>query len=65
MDWGWSVGGYVALWWMVLFTLLPWGWRAGKPGLLVKAAVATVGAAVLWGVIFAISLSGIITFAQP
>ena len=62
MDWGWGVGGYVALWWMVLFTLLPWGWRTKKPGLAVKGLVATVGAAVLWGAVYAISLSGFISF---
>ncbi len=61
MGWGWGVGGYAVLWWMVLFTLLPWGWRTRRPGLAVKAMVATVAAAVLWGAVRAVSLWGVIS----
>ncbi len=62
MDWVWGVVGYGVLWWMVLFSLFPWGRRSGKKrGPLLKAAVATLGAAVLWVTIYLISLSDFIS----
>ena len=62
MTWTSGVVLFVLIWWMVLFTVLPWGIRragdedkghdAGaplKPRLWRKAAITTAISAVLWG----------------
>ncbi len=58
---------YVIIWWMVLFTVLPWGVRRAenpepghepaapdKPMLWRKAAITSVIAALLWGLLYAV-----------
>ena len=68
---------YFVVWWMVIFAVLPWGVRsigreevsqghaAGapqKPRIVLKMAVTTLVAAVVWLGIYAIIESGWITF---
>lgn len=72
----WFIGPlvYIVLWWMVLVTILPIGNRPAekvepghaegvptRPRLRLKALIATVVAAVLWGVIYWVIASGVIT----
>jgi predicted secreted protein len=66
---------YVIVWWLVLFTVLPFGNRAPdevqpgtvesapeRPRLWIKALVTTVIASLIWGVIYWIIESDLITF---
>jgi len=65
MSWPIAIGTYVVIWWITIFAILPWGVRPaeeGDPGhaagapanprLLLKAAVTTVVAAVLWLLVY-------------
>jgi len=77
MNWFEALVTFIIIWWMVLFTVLPWGVRtpgegeAGKghatsaplkPRLWLKALVTTGIALVLWGVAFALASSDLISF---
>ena len=68
---------YFIIWWMVLFMVLPWGVRRIEPGelgkgedpgapvkahLLVKFAVTTVVAGVIFGLVYLVIVSGVISF---
>ncbi|MCW2247571.1 putative secreted protein [Azospirillum fermentarium] len=70
-----GIAVYVVVWWVVLFAVLPWGVRAEeapepgtdrgaprRPHILLKFAVTTVIAAVVWGIIDAVVLSDLISF---
>jgi predicted secreted protein len=74
---GWLAGIFVYLicWWLVLFTVLPWGVRVpdqaepghatsapSNPQLRRKLIITTVIAAVVWGLIDLVMLSGWISF---
>ena len=67
MGWYSGVATYLILWWLVLFTVLPWGVRTpdevdvekgnevgapARPRLVLKMAVTTGIAALVWGVVF-------------
>ena len=68
MNWFEGIVAYVVIWWLVLFAVLPWGVRptpVGDPGhaagapanphLVLKAAVTTAVAGLIWlGLFFAI-----------
>jgi predicted secreted protein len=62
------IGAYVIAWFLALFCLLPVGLGAVDPEtgaplspmLLRKAGIATVIAAVLWGVFYALMLTGVL-----
>jgi predicted secreted protein len=75
MNWVTGIATYVVLWWIVLFSVLPWGVRpnkeAGKgfdagapanPRLLMKALATSAISAALWLVLYAVIESGIISF---
>ena len=75
MNWFTGLMVYIIAWWMVLFTVLPWGNRAPeqaepghaesapeKPRLWLKALVTTVIASIIWGVIYWVIEADIITF---
>ena len=63
MDWLLSIGVFVLIWWLVFFTVLPWGVRKlpertlpqeegaapDKPRLVLRLWVTTLVALVLWG----------------
>lgn len=66
---------YIVVWWVVLLAVLPFGNRAPdvaepghvesapeRPRLWIKAAVTTVVATLIWGVIYWIITLGIISF---
>ena len=69
---------YIIVWWLVLFTVLPWGIRVpdqtergfadsapDRPRLWVKAGITTVIATIIWLAIFYVIESGLITFREP
>ncbi len=69
------ISGYIVVWWIVLFTVLPWGVKTPEhpveghatsapenPRLLFKAAVTSVIAAVVWGAFVAAVEYGLISF---
>ena len=68
---------YFIIWWMVIFMVLPWGVRRidpenlgkgedpgapDKPRMLIKIGVTTVAAAVIFGLVYLISISDVISF---
>jgi predicted secreted protein len=70
-----GIAVYVVLWWVVLFAVLPWGVRPAedlppgadrgapeRPRLLLKAAVTTLVAAILWLGVYAAVESGMLDF---
>ncbi len=78
MSWFTGVMVYVIIWWVVLFTVLPWGLRVPdeaepghassapeKPMLWRKAAITTAIATVLWGVAYYLIESDLISFRAP
>jgi predicted secreted protein len=74
MTWFTGVAAYVVIWWLVIFTILPWGVRpaedemglgAGAPAnprLRLKALITTGIAAVLWSILYLIVSSDIWSF---
>ncbi len=69
---------FVMIWWVVLFTVLPWGVRVpdehepghatsapSNPMLLRKALITTAISAVLWGVAYYLIESDLISFRGP
>jgi len=79
MGWVSGIAVYVIIWWLVIFMVLPWGIQTigaddvarghassapRRPRMLLKAAVTTVVAAVLWLIVFWIIDSGAISLAQ-
>ncbi len=68
------VGSFIILWWFALLIILPIGVHAGegeavagadpgapaKPKLLLKAGIATAIAIVLWGIFYALVLTGVV-----
>lgn len=80
MGWISGIAVYVIIWWLVIFVVLPWGVQTvgaedisrghapsapRRPRILLKTAVTTLVAAVLWLIVFAIIESGVISFTQP
>ena len=68
---------YVVVWWIVLFTVLPWGAtppaEPGKghaesapehPRILLKALITTLLAGVVWGGIYLLIHSDLISFRE-
>jgi predicted secreted protein len=66
---------FVIVWWMVLFTVLPWGIRReespedghepgapANPRLWLKAGITTLIACVIWGIIYWVIASDLIHF---
>jgi predicted secreted protein len=79
MNLGTGIAVYVVLWWVVLFAVLPWGVHVPdrqenpayaasapeRPRMLLKAAVTTVIAAVLWLGVEWLATTDLITFRGP
>ncbi len=75
MNWFFGIATYVILWWLVIFTVLPFGVRhaeegdmghaAGAPAnphLALKAAVTSVVAMVLWLLAYWAVSAGLLNF---
>lgn len=78
VNWFTGILVFVIVWWMVLFTVLPWGNRPPddvgeghadsapeKPRLLIKALVTTLIAALIWCAVYWVIGSGLVTFREP
>ena len=77
MDWVSGLVVYILLWWWVFFMALPVGNRPpedvgdghaasapAKPRLSIKAGATTLIAAVLWGGVYLVIDSGVISFRE-
>ena len=77
MDWATALATYVIIWWLVMFMVLPWGvqriepknLREGddpgapeNPRILIKAAVTTGISGVIFGLVYLVVISGVISF---
>ncbi|MEX0758604.1 MAG: DUF1467 family protein [Tistlia sp.] len=75
MTWFESVVVYLLVWWLTLFCVLPWGVRPSdspepghepgapeRPRMWRKILITTALAALVWGVIFLVVDSGLISF---
>jgi len=65
MNWFIGIATYVVIWWLAIFAVLPWGVKPAKkddpghaagapanPRLLLKAAVTSIVAGVIWLVVY-------------
>ena len=77
MGWATGLAVYVIVWWIVLFTVLPWGAEPpdrpeighatsapANPRMWMKAGVTTVIAAIVWLGIYWLVVSDIISFRR-
>ena len=77
MNWVTGLAVYVIIWWLVIFMVLPWGVRridpedlgAGedpgapeKPRMILKLAITTVISGVIFGLVYLVVVSGVISF---
>lgn len=77
MDWITGAAVYVIIWWVVLFMVLPWGVRPveaedvarghassapQRPRMLLKVAVTSLAAGVVWFGVYYIIEAGLISF---
>ncbi len=75
MNWATGLVVYLVVWWLVLFMVLPWGVRVPdepeeghatsapvRPRLLLKFAATTVIAGMIWGVVYWLVQSDLISF---
>ena len=79
MDWGTGLAVYFVIWWISLFMVLPWGVKRvdpadlqpgedpgspARPRILLKFAITTVVAGVIFGAFYWLHGSGLVTFRQ-
>ena len=77
MTWFEGLVTFVIIWWMVLFTVLPWGVRVPdapekghatsapvRPRLWLKLSVTTAIAVLLWGIAYWLAASNLISFRE-
>lgn len=75
MGWFFGIATYVMIWWLVIFTVLPWGLRpaqeddaghgAGAPAnprLWLKAGITTAVATVIWLLVYWAVSADLISF---
>jgi predicted secreted protein len=75
MTWFEGLVAFIIIWWMVLFTVLPWGVRIPdnpekghatsaptRPRLWLKLSVTTGIAVLLWGIAYWLAASDLISF---
>ena len=78
MDWGPGIVVFIIIWWLVLFTVLPWGVRRDEnpeeghepgaplnPRMWLKVGVTTAISTVLWGFAYWAIESDWISFRTP
>jgi len=77
MDWFTGIVVYLLIWWVALFSVLPWGNRPAdyvapgtvesapaRPRLLIKFLATTVLAAAIWGGVYWLVTSDLISFRE-
>ncbi len=77
MDFWTGLAVYFIIWWLVIFMVLPWGIRRidpedlgrgedpgapEKPRMLIKMAATTVISGVVFGLLYLVIVSGVISF---
>ena len=77
MGWITGLAVYVIIWWLVIFMVLPWGVRRidpedlgtgedpgapEKPRMVMKVAITTVISGVIFGLVYLVIVSGVISF---
>lgn len=77
MNWVTGLATYAIIWWLVIFMVLPWGVRRidpddlgkgedpgapEKPRMLMKIAVTTVVSGFVFGLVYLVVVSGVISF---
>ena len=77
MDLWTGLATFAIIWWLVFFLVLPWGIRRidpddlgrgedpgapEKPRLLIKIAITTIGAGAVFGLVYMVVISGVISF---
>ena len=80
MGWVSGLAIYVIIWWLVLFTMLPWGNQPidpedvekgqassapKKPRLLIKMAATTLVSGVVFWFVYQAIVAGLLDFRQP
>jgi predicted secreted protein len=70
---------YAIIWWLVIFMVLPWGVRRidpedlgelddpgapQKPRIVLKFAITTVLAGAIFGLVYLVTVSGVISFRE-
>lgn len=78
MNWFFGAGIYIIIWFLVLFTVLPWGVRTAdepepghatsapiRPRLGLKVLVTTVVAGVIWFAVAYVVSHDLVDFRQP
>ncbi|MFQ5617894.1 MAG: DUF1467 family protein [Rhodospirillales bacterium] len=80
MGWATGTAVYLVIWWLVIFMVLPWGAKGvideedvkkghassapRKPRMLLKIAITTVLSGAIWGIVYGIIESGVISFRE-
>ena len=80
MGWSTGTAVYLVIWWLVIFMVLPWGARSvideddvqkghaqgapKNPRMVLKIAITTVISGVLWGIVYTVIDSGVISFRE-
>ncbi len=80
MGWATGTAVYLVIWWLVIFMVLPWGARSvideddvkkghapgapKKPRMVLKVAITTVISGALWGIVYRIIETGVISFRE-
>ncbi len=77
MGWVTGLAVYVIIWWLVIFMVLPWGVRRigpeelgtgeepgapERPLMVMKVAITTVISGVIFGFVYLVVVSGVISF---
>ena len=81
MSWTSAVAIYFVIWWLVLFTVLPWGVRTqgeagevepgspesapAKPQLAKKALITTLVSAIVFALVYYVQAKGWLDFSLP
>ncbi len=80
MGWATGTAVYLVIWWLVIFMVLPWGAKnvideddvnkghassaPKNPRMVLKIAITTVISGALWGVVYTVIESGVISFRE-
>ncbi len=80
MGWATGTAVYLVIWWLVIFMVLPWGAQSvidhddvkkghapgapKKPRMVLKIAITTVISGVVWGIVYTVIDSGVVSFRE-
>ncbi len=80
MGWATGTAVYLVIWWLVIFMVLPWGAKSvideddvkkghapsapKNPRMLLKIAITTVISGALWGIVYMVIESGVVSFRE-